>query len=280
MSSELQLAASFATRHQKATAHILESHAAADAAAFIETLEAESAASLVAQMSPSSAARCLSAMGADRAAEFLGLIGYHRAVLALRWLDGTERDAIISRLPTSFASRIQRLLRYPKGSAGWLADNSAAPLPHDYSVAAARKGSLNPRFPYVYLVDADQRLVGATHISDILASPDGKPLNTIARTDPISVSARTTAADLRSHRAWAKLDVLPVVDSRGRYIGALRHKVLRRLYGPRSMAGDVDPSLLSILELAELYWKGLASVFLPISRTCESAADQERPHDS
>ncbi|MEE4272959.1 MAG: hypothetical protein V2I67_14895 [Thermoanaerobaculales bacterium] len=266
MSVDLQLAESFAANHHEEAAGLLASMETGATLEFVDAVSDETAAPLLGHMPPIDAARIVSGLDPARATELLRTLGHHRSVLILRRLDRERADAIITGLPDDMASKIARRIRYPKGSAGWLADTSADPLPDNLRAADAVERGLDPRFPYVYLVDADHRLVGAVHLNDILTRPDHRVLATMARPTPIRISARTNAAELATHRAWSDLDVLPVVDSRGVYVGALRHKVLRQLQSAPSATGVTATSFASMLELAEIYWMGLSSVVLPVSR--------------
>jgi magnesium transporter len=276
MSTELQLAASFTAGHGQAAAAVLESAQAREVASFIESLDAGTAASLIGHLSPSAAARCIAEMDVGDAADLLCSVGHQRSVLVLQRMNRTAREAVVADLPASFAARVERHLRYPEGSAGWLADSSVDPLPENLPVAEARDAGLDPRFPYVYLVDSDQRLVGVVHIRDIIASPGAERLRVISKTAPVRISALADVADLRRHRAWADLDVLPVVDGRGRFIGALRHQALRRHTGLPSPPDGAGTPLDTILQLAELYWSALSSVFLPVMQRDEAAGPEER----
>jgi len=279
MSIELRLAESFASEHGAAAAKVLVSIDSVAAADFLGSVSEETAATLLAHMRPPDAARCILEIDRARAADILQSLGLHRSVLVLRSLDRTTRDSMVSGLPAGFASNVERHLRYPEGSAGWFADSSAFPFSESLSVAEARKLGFDPRFPCVYLVDPEQRLVGVVDISEIMSGSDRETLNTLAAPTPLRISARTGAAELRRHRAWTHLDVLPVVDSRGVYLGALRHKLLRQLESAPPTTGDAGSPLVSVLQLAELYWSGLSSAMLPFSGRPASLFDQESPHE-
>jgi magnesium transporter len=279
MSIDLRLAESFAAGHGASAAKTLASIDSVAAAAFLGSVADETAATLLAHMSPHDAARCILKIDTAKAADIFQSLGLHGSILVLRTLDRTARDSIISVLPPAFASRIERHLRYSEGSAGWLADSSVIALPESLRVAEAREESFDTRIPYVYLVDPEQRLVGVVMIRDIMTRPGHEALNTLATLTPVRVSARTGAAELTRHRAWTHLDALPVVDSRGVYLGALRHKMLRQLENSPPTTGDAGSPLLSVLELAELYWSGLSSAMLPFSGGTISPVDQESPHE-
>ena len=62
-------------------------------------------------------------------------------------------------------------------------------------------------------------------------------------------------------------DALPVVDGKGVYIGAIRHKDLRRIdtRSPGPVAASSPFSI--VLDLSELYWLGLSDVLRGLSAT-------------
>lgn len=274
------LAEIFAVNHGVEAARVLASVDPTVVARFLESVDPAVAAVLTGNMSPSDAARCVAQMDTGDATRLPQPWGLHRSVSILRLLDPMVRDAIVAGLPREFAAAIERRLRYPKGSAGWMADCSIEANPETMSVAEAKKRGHDPRIPYLYVVDSEQKLTGTVHLVDLTTAPDNEALIRIAKRSPLRVSAQTGAAELVSHRAWAEFDVLPVIDDRGRYLGVLRHKNLRQLEGPRNAGGGTDASLASLLDLAEIYWLGLASVILPSSSGATAPASSESTHES
>jgi len=273
------LAETFADNHAVEAARVLESVEPTAVARFLESVDPAVAAVLTANMSPSDAARCVAKMETVHATRLPQSWGLHRSVSILRRLDPVVRDAIVAGLPRVFAAAIERRLRYPEGSAGWMADYSIEALPETTPVAEARKRANDPRIPYIYLVDSEQRLTGTVHLIDLTTAPGNEALIRIAKRSPLRVSAQTGAAELVNHRAWADFDVLPVIDDRGRFLGVLRHKNLRQLQGLRSAGDETDASLASLIDLAEIYWLGLASVILPSSSGATAPAPSESTHE-
>jgi Mg/Co/Ni transporter MgtE len=274
------LAEGFAASHAAEAAGVLSAIDPSAAVRFLESIDPAVAAGLTAQLRPSEAAGYISVMEPSAASRLLQPWGLHRSVVILRRLDPLVREPIAARLPREFALAIERRLRYPEGSAGWMADCSIEALPETMSVAEARRREHDPRFPYLYLVDSDYRLTGTVHLIDLVTATDHEPLIRIAKRSPLRVSARTGAAELVKHRAWADFDALPVIDGRGRYLGVLRHKSLRNLRGIERVDGEATAPLASLLELAEIYWLGLASVFLPSSSGAAAPHSSESTHES
>ena len=62
-------------------------------------------------------------------------------------------------------------LRLPEGTVGASADLTVIPYGLDTTVAAVGAEGLDPRFPYLYVVDGEHRLAGVVHRRDL----DGLP---------------------------------------------------------------------------------------------------------
>jgi hypothetical protein len=88
--------------------------------------------------------------------------------------------------------------------------------------------------------------------------------------DVVRLDALTSLATIDALPAWRDFDALPVVDSHGHYVGAIRHKTVRRMVriGPR-------PMMDTIVELSELYWVGLAGMLRSLAPLRASPSSQE-----
>jgi CBS-domain-containing membrane protein len=95
---------------------------------------------------------------------------------------------------------------------------------------------------------------------ELMAARPKEMLSAVMRRDLVSVDAHLDVATLAVHPAWRDLDALPVVDSAGRLIGAIRHKTIRRTSGhnPRLM-------VTTIVGLSELYWAGLSGMLATLT---------------
>src|SRR5690606_18263944 len=79
--------------------------------------------------------------------------------------------------------------------------------------------------------------------------------------DPVRLEAGTSFATLAVHPAWQDLDALPVVDADGRLVGAIRHRLVRRLEAELGLRARNESVVATLVGLSELYWAGLSGMF-------------------
>ena len=115
------------------------------------------------------------------------------------------------------------------------------------------------RFPlhvnfYLYVVDRDRKLVGVLDIRELLIAHSNELLPAVMRSNLDRVRAGAGIADMMAHPGWRDYDALPVVDEAGVFLGALRHRTLRRIETDSPSAQDGATETLAAL--AELYFIG------------------------
>jgi magnesium transporter len=278
MEPMIRFASTYAAGHPTEAAQRLEGLPTGEVVSFLAHVDPGIAAGVLDRMVPAIAAACIGEMEADRAAEILHLLPVQRAVAILRYVDPETRTPLMSGLPEKLSVQIYRALQYPEGSAGGMADASVKPLPSDMKIGEARDVARDPRFPYVYVVDREDRLVGVAHKRDVQTGDDHAPLEAVVAPDVIRVPARLSGAELQRHRAWRDLDALPVVDRKGVYLGAIRHKTLRERGEPVSTVAGAASPLSGFLDLTELYWTGLSAVVAALAADSTPIRERE-PHD-
>jgi magnesium transporter len=278
MDTMLHFASRYAADHPAEAARRLETLDPGEVATLLGRIDPATAAGVLDHTVPVNAATYIGLMAADRSAEILAQLSTQRAVRVLRHLDSATRERVIRMLPAEYSVQLERVLRFPEGSAGGMADTTVGPLPSDMKVGEARHRARDPRLPYVYVVDREGRLVGVAHKRDVQAGDDAAELNAIVAPGVIRVPAHATGAELQNHRAWRDLDALPVVDRKGVYLGAIRHKKLRELGGPDTRLGGPERPLAGFLDLTEFYWMGLAAMIGALAAETTATHGRER-HD-
>ncbi len=260
MEPEHRLATGYAVAHPDLAARRLESADPISAASFLSSLDAEVAADVLSLMQPGLAALCMAEVDDHLGAEVLQLIPFQQCLLILRHTTSPARENLLGGLTSKRAAQIRRLLRYPAGTAGWMAETRLAPLPSEMTVAAARLIPNDLRFPYLYVVDRDHRLVGVVHTRDLQAGNDGLLLDAVAHTNPVRISGQMTVREVENHDAWRDFDALPVVDRAGVFIGVIRHKRLRNRDSRQTRPTQTTQPIGGFLDIAELYWSGLTDM--------------------
>jgi magnesium transporter len=81
----------------------------------------------------------------------------------------------------------------------------------------------------LYVVDGEQRLVGALNLRELLVADPSDRLADLMASEPLRLVATADRALVVSHPGWRRVHALPVVDEDDRYLGALRYHTLREL---------------------------------------------------
>ncbi len=277
MRAELAVAARFVADHPADAALVMEQLPFGDAAGLLLELAPARGSVVVAHLSAALAVDCLRALPDGVAASLVSELPMDLAVRILVRAPEELRGAWLAGLPAERAEFLRRKLRYPPGTAGALADPLVLALPEELSVAEAQKQlrrSAERAYYYIYVVDREQRLVGALDIRELMLAGGKETLGAVMHRAVASVPAHADLAAVAAHPAWSELDALPVVDAAGVFFGIIRHRTIRQVAGTARSEGD-RPVVRTLVSLGELYWTGL-SAFLaglnaapPVSREPE-----------
>jgi magnesium transporter len=150
---------------------------------------------------------------ADEAAEILKLLGEERrAVLLPTLLEATR-------------SRIENLLAYPKGSAGAIMTPEFLAITQDQTVDDAirivrARPDLEAGF-YVYVVDAERRLVGVISLRQLVLANPAQALARLMTTEVVSISPSASQEEAAQLTAAHDFLALPVVDEARHLLGII-----------------------------------------------------------
>jgi magnesium transporter len=263
--------------YPEVAARLLERAPASETAAFLTALSPPAAAGALRALSPVAAAECCAAIADDVLAVIVAALPLDTATVVMRRIEPRRRSAVLALLPDAVQRPLLRLLAYDDGSAGAIADPLAFAVPEDASIADAERelhaaGDGSHVLPYVYVVTRDQRLVGVLDIAELLAAHATEPVSAVMRREVVALDAGADLATVAAHPGWRQFDALPVVDSAGRLLGAIRHKAVRQ------MDTAAAPSVVATLVgLSELYWAGLSGVLTSIAVSRDAQAPTEGP---
>ena len=274
MRADLRLAARFAADHPEEAAAAMEPLSFADAAAPLAELDAAGAAQLVAHLSATLAADCLQTLPARLVGALLGGLPRDLAARILTRASDETRRLWLAELPEEHAEFLRRKLRYPPGTAGALVDPLVLALPEDLSVAEAQKQlrrSAERAYYYVYVVDREQRLVGALDLRELLLADSKETLGAVMQRDLERLPAHADLATVTGHAGWREFDALPVVDGAGVFFGIIRHRTVRQLSASGAGEGG-RPVVQTLVSLGELYWAGLSAFLTGVSAVGPTAA--------
>lgn len=272
MSADERLAEAFVAAHPEDAARLLERGTPADAAEVLTHVRVDDAADVFRSLAPSVAATCAAALDDERLAAIIGALPQDTAGLAMRRVEPSRRDRILTLLPDERGTALRLGLQFPDNCAGAIADPLVMSLPDDITVADAQrqlKGSPHVYY-YLYIVSRQGTLVGTIAISELMTARPKQPIASVMTTQLTKLDALTDIATVVVHPAWRDFDALPVVDSGGRLIGAVRHKTIRHL----ATAGG-RPMVDTIVQLSELYWAGLSGILASFTPAPQNAPTQE-----
>ncbi len=195
-------------------------------------LEPESAIGILRRLSPHHATAALAELRAEQVAGLLKQLPIELCARLLRRMSDGRRDELLRLLPRKTERDVRGLLRFREGTAGALLDPNVLALAHGLTageaLARVREDPKATRYN-LYIVDQEQRLVGALNLRELfLADPD-TPIAELMVNAPHRIAATADRAAVVAHPGWRDVHALPVVDVGGEYLGAIRYRTLRDL---------------------------------------------------
>ena len=239
-----------------------------EAARFVEGLPARTAGEMLSPMDPEHVAtfleHCLPGPTADILKQYppaisskiLSRLSARSALAVLRQCDPSTQTILLDQVEPAIGAYLRRTIHLPDHTAGSLADPYVLTLPPDITVAQALQRisqTIGQAIYYLYIIDHQTILRGVILMKELLGAEPTNTLSSIMNQDVKVIPASANAIDIVAHPAWALYDSLPVIDRDKTFIGALRHRTLRKFL--QSRAGDYQPAFLSdaLLQLWEAY---------------------------
>jgi magnesium transporter len=263
-----QLADDLLERHPTRATIVLEQLAPDEAIRLLAGSSLASAATIVPCLSPHFATAVLRGLTPERAARILDTLEIDTAARLIRRLEATGRAAILDRLQPTLARGVRAVLRFPKGSAGAMMDPDVLALPQTLTAREAlqrvRQAPELARYN-LYVVDQQQRLIGALNLRELLLARGRAPLSEIMVPNPHRIRASADRLSVLVHPGWREVHALPVVDEADAYLGALRYRTLRELEEALRAPpdGDADASAA----LGQVFAAGARGVLDALSGT-------------
>ena len=178
---------------------------------------------------PETAARLLTRLPQDLACAVLTELRPGEALRVINALGRTERDRIMAALDPAIAEDLERLGKFPDGSAGRLMITDIAQfrrrMTAGQALAALRRARAKTARS-LFLIDDNNRLAGKVGIQDLaVADPDTK-LADIATPVSAYVNPLTSQDEVAEILEQHRLVDLPVVDHDGQLMGVVQHAIL------------------------------------------------------
>jgi Mg/Co/Ni transporter MgtE len=269
------LSRAFAEAHPEEAARVLEGLSAADMADFVGQQPAAVAAPVLAALLPLPAAGLLDSLPDEQAAGLLADLGPERAAAILRCLQAPRREALLGRLRPGRRAALALLLAYPGDTVGAWADPRALAVRRDSTVGWARRAVADSGAPAncdLYVVDGDRRLAGAVAVGKLLRSDPASALDRVMDRQPPALPAAAGVGEARGAPEWSGRGALPVVDARGRLLGAVSAETLERAVGAvgqrdlRPTSGALTVLIGTYLQAASGLLRGYWGLLAPAGR--------------
>lgn len=260
----MKLANQFAQRlidhHADESAVVLEALAAPEAVHALRNTSPAGIAGVLRSMSAHHAARILQSLPRQDTATILDSMPPEAAANLLRRCEEDFRNEVLESLDGRTGRTLRTLLHYASDSAATRMDPHALSLPDDMSVehaiAEVRKGTAHVLFN-LYVVDRNHRLVGVLNLRELLEAPRKSTLREVMHEPTFRIAADADRRTIFEHPGWRAVHSLPVVDAKGRFLGALRYRTLQRIQAERNRSNSDRETVRS---LGNLFWTGAAGV--------------------
>ena len=210
--------------HPADLADIAEELSAPERAAFLASLDEEVAADTMEEMEQQELLAAVNELSDERAADLIDEMEPDAGADLLADLPAERTQTLLNLMEPQEAEDLRRLLSYPEDSAGGLMTTEYVTVPEGVTVeealARVREQALDVgTIYYVYVVDAERRLVGVFSLRDlILAAPTDRVEDLMAH-EVVSAEVDTRQEDLARLVARYNLLAVPVVDEAGRLQG-------------------------------------------------------------
>ncbi|MEX2531645.1 MAG: hypothetical protein WD960_12810 [Gemmatimonadota bacterium] len=275
------LARAFLESHPRRAARKLEQMPAETAAGALRAIPPQTAAAVLSEMTVLSASESLENLSVDEGAAIVAELAAPDAGAIVRGLGPARQEPLLASLPADVRGPIARVLSYLEGTAGAVMDPSVFQLPQDVLVADARSRlgrAARELLYYLYVVDAEHRLVGVLDIPELMLARARDPVSVVMVRDVDRLSVGLPVALVREHPAWQRYHAMPVVDDEDRLVGAIRYQTLRKL--EQDAAGpERDPAGLTARALAEVFQLGTTGLVSAIAGTASVGRHLDRPLD-
>lgn len=197
-----------------------------EAAALLGRLPAERAVSILEQPELHAAAPLLAQLPTDRAAILLGQMAEDRVADLFHELDDADRERLIWRLSADTRHSIQRLMRYPDGSAGSLMTTEFVAVPSDWTIGRTlqhiREVERSRETVYaIYVLDPVTKVLEqVVTMRRLITGEADAPILDVAQVNPpimveASLDQEEVARLIRRHNLLA----IPVVDGDRHVLG-------------------------------------------------------------
>jgi len=193
------------------------------------------AADLLGHLPEVQAADILEEMAPEAAADILEILPDEVGADFIREMDPAETEAILAEIDDQEeAAHLREKSNYEWDTAGGLMTESFAAFPDTSTVGNVLRdlGENAEQYSdmdvqYVYVIDAEERLIGVLRLRDLVLTPRQRPVIDVMISNPASVNASDGFDTLRVIFEEKEYIGLPVVEESGKLVGVLTRRAVR-----------------------------------------------------
>ncbi len=210
--------------HPADLATIIDQLAPRDRAGVLAALDDEAVADAIEEMEPDTQVEVLEGLAPERAADILEEMSPDDAADLVADLSDSTRQELLGLMERDEAEELGGLLAHPEDTAGGMMTTEFVAVPADLTAGATieRLRELEPdaeTIYYVYVVDADGRLVGVLSLRDLIVAQPPTPIGEVMIAEPVAVDVRVDRDNVAEIVARYNLLAVPVIDDDGRLVG-------------------------------------------------------------
>ena len=238
--------------HPADIADIVEQLSPQEGAEVIENLDMESAADVMAEAETETQIAILRHLDQEKQADILDEMEPDEAADVLEALPDDVSDALLEQMDPEAAEDVEELMAYDQDTAGGLMTTELVSILADMDCDRTinRLRELSPKAEtiyYVYVVDAEERLVGVLSLRDLVISPPQTMVSDIMVKNVIHVYVDDHADQVAQILRRYNLLAVPVVSGDEKLVGIITvDDTLERLLPPEKRRKMPIPALLSM----------------------------------
>ncbi|MBM4136011.1 MAG: magnesium transporter [Nitrospira sp.] len=193
-------------------------------ATFFKGLDVETAAEALSELQPDVQAAIITEMETEKAADIIEEMPPDEAADVLSDLPADKAKEILENIEKDEAEDIQELLSHEEDTAGGLMTNEFIAYPPETTVRKAiedfkKDAEEVETVYYIYVIDADEKLLGVVSLRELLLAPLDAKLSDIMETKLKAVTPETDEEGVAEIISKYNLVALPVVDAEGVFLG-------------------------------------------------------------
>jgi CBS domain-containing protein len=216
--------AGLAELHPSDLATIIDQLAPKDRVGVLASLNDEDAADVFEEMEPETQVEIIEDLDPARAADILEEMSPDDAADLVQDLSDETREEILALMERDEAEELGELLAYPEDTAGGMMTTEFVAIPSSLTAQQAidRLREMEPdaeTIYYVYVVDAEEKLVGVLSLRDLIVSPPDRPIRDTMISEPVAVDVLANEGEVAEVVAHYNLLAVPVTDPDRHLVG-------------------------------------------------------------